>query len=270
MKQIGIIGCGNMGSAIVNQLARDLRYKVTVYDKNDEATAKVSSSENVSSASLQQLLQSSATVILAVKPQILPQLYPTLRTYPDINWLSIAAGVDLDTLEHSLNSKKVVRLMPNMAASVGKSVTALSVHPTCPKSLVQEAVEISGAFGTVHKIDESLISAFIGISGSGIATCFSFFHNMAMGAVHSGLDYQTALSLICETSASAAHLVQSTKEHPQSLLTKVCSPGGTTIEAMKTLSDGKFSSSVISSVVSASEKAKYMEQQAKVNKEGDK
>ncbi len=270
MKNIGIIGCGNMGSAIVKQLSSHPEYTLTVYDKNREVSEKISALYNIDSSSLEQLLSSSEIVILAVKPQILPSLYPTLCSYKEINWISIAAGVDLTTLEKGLDSKNVIRLMPNMAASVAKSVTAFCHHSDCDQSFVESAMAITKTFGTVHPIEESLISAFIGISGSGIATCFSFFHNMALGAVHSGLNYQTALSLICETSESASALLNISHEHPEALVTKVCSPGGTTIEAMRALSDGNFSSAVIDSVVSAAEKATYMEQQAKVNKEGNK
>jgi pyrroline-5-carboxylate reductase len=271
MKHIGIIGCGNMGGAIVKQLSQHSNYALTIYDKNDEVSKKVATMYKIKSSSLEELLASSDIVLLAVKPQILPLLYPILhKAKTTLKWISIAAGVSLSTLEEKLDSTSVVRLMPNMAASVAKSVTALSHNSTCPSTFVQEAIEITQTFGTVHVIDESLISAFIGISGSGIATCFSFFHNMALGAVHSGLNYQTALSLICETSESAAALVKETHEHPESLVTKVCSPGGTTIEAMRALADGNFSSCVIDSVVSAAEKATYMEQLAKGNKEGNK
>lgn len=262
MKKVGFIGCGNMGSAIIKQLSTHREYTINVYDTLPELANTVASDNNVGvKESLKELLDSSTIIILAVKPQVLPSLYTQLSKYNDLYFISIAAGVTIHTLESELNNKNVVRLMPNMASSIGKSVTAFASSPSCNSQFVEEATHIAKSFGEVHLLDESLFAPFIGISGSGIAMMFSLFHSMALGAVHQGLNYNSALSIICDTAMSAGALIKESKEHPSSLITKVCSPKGTTIEMMKALSDGAFESVVMDGVIGAAEKSEYLEAQ---------
>ncbi len=260
MKTVGFIGCGNMGSAIIKSVSVSSSYSIYTYDTNKELSQKIANEYKIThSSSIEELLFHSEIIILAVKPQVLPSLYEILSTYSDKFFISIAAGVTLQTLGDNLKNHNIVRLMPNMAASVGKSVTAFAHLPGCDHAFLQEALTIAQSFGDVHQLEESLFAPFIGISGSGIAMMFSLFHNMAQGAVYSGLGYQTALSIICDTARSAAELIKESNEHPSSLITKVCSPGGTTIEMMKSLSDGAFDSTVMDGVISASEKSAYLE-----------
>ncbi len=267
MMNIGILGCGNMGSAIAAQLASSGKYVIRLNDADVKKSGQVAENLSVTSVGFDDLLEESDIIILAVKPQVLPLLFSDLSRSAGKKWISIAAGISLDTLTRGLGAKNVIRFMPNMAAAIASSVTAVSPAPSCSEEFTMEALEIARTFGSAHMIDEKMMSAFTGLSGSGIATLFATLHHMAMGGVYEGFTYQQAVSIIAETAQSAAGIVAETGEHPQSLITKVCSPGGTTIEAMKVLEEEAFASSLMNSVIAASQKAKELEEIAKKREE---
>ena len=263
MIDIGIIGCGNMGFAIAKELSRNTTYRLHLYDADPSRLKAVCGELSLTPSTLETLLSAAQISIIAVKPQVLPSLYHRLSRAENMNWISIAAGVSLSSLSAGLNSDKVIRFMPNMAASIAASVTAMAVGAACTHSFVESAEQIASSFGTVYRIEEHLMSAFIGISGSGIASLFATFHHMAMAGVHQGLPYPTALSIVSQTAEGAAKMLAHSGEHPQSIITKVCSPGGTTIEAMKALEEEGFAAAVMNAVIAASEKARELEEIAK-------
>jgi pyrroline-5-carboxylate reductase len=264
MKNIGFIGCGIMGGAIAKAISKDSRFHIYLNDSRPEQAKALAYETGAEACSLDALMESCALVVLAVKPQVLPSLYTSLRKLGEgKRWISLAAGVALETLEKQLGTTQIVRIMPNIAAQVGKAVTALSAHPQADPDFIEEVASISRQFGTSYSIPESQLAAFIGVSGSAIATCFSFFHGIAMGGVDEGLPYQTALALIRDTTESATALMRETGRNPIELMTNVCSAGGTTIEAMKALAEGAFEATLMESVTASSEKAKALEMAAK-------
>lgn len=266
MKTVGFIGAGNMGGAIVRSVAPTKRWKILVHDVNSKAAEELGRQSGAISVSLQELLTDSDVIVLAVKPQVLPSLYGTLANQSGKEWISMAAGVSLETLATRLGSTQVIRIMPNIAAAVGKAVTAVAPHPEASDALVEMALGFVGTFGSAHLIQERLFGAFIGISGSAIATVFSFLHGMAMGGVREGLSYNQSLELISDTAESAIALIRSTSRHPEDLMTQVCSPGGTTIESMQVLAENAFTGILMDSVSSASKRAQELEAAAKAGK----
>ncbi len=265
MKNIGFIGCGNMGGAIAGALAKDPDWNIHINDARTEHAQEMAKKTGATACSLEDLMESCELIVLAVKPQVLPYLYPTLRKIGTTGkkWISLAAGVALETLEKELGSTQIVRIMPNIAAEVGKAVTAITPHAKADPALVVEVSTIARQFGTSYGIPEEQLAAFIGVSGSAIATCFAFMHGIAMGGVDEGLPYPTALALIRDTMESATSLVRASGRNPIDLLTNVCSAGGTTIEAMKALANGALESTLMESVTASAEKAKALEEAAK-------
>lgn len=263
MKTMGFIGCGNMGGAILKSVGPSGSWNVLVSDIRREAAEALASESNATACSFDELIHQSDIVVLALKPQILPSMYEKLRAYKDKSWISMAAGVSLDTLAKQLGTTEVSRIMPNIAAAVQKSVTAVAVHPEASESLEPMVLEFAGKFGSTHVLEEKHFSAFIGVSGSAIATSFEFLHGVAMGGVHEGLPYAVALSLISDTVESATELVRQTGRHPQELLTQVCSPAGLTVKTMQVLYENGFSGTLMEAVEAASEGARLMEEQAK-------
>ncbi len=255
MKRIGIIGCGTMGSAI----ARSLTDGALVYDSQMSASERLSGVPGITiAASLETLLKESETVLLAVKPQVLPSLYPALCRHDKL-WISIAAGVSLSRLHAGLQRERLVRLMPNIAAGEKKSVTALSAGPLCSEASVAEATEIASHFGTVIPLEEHLFDGFIGISSSAIAFMLDFVHALSMGGVAEGIPYAKALEIVAATMGSTTALLASSACHPIALVSSVCSAGGTTIEGMEALADGAFEATVMAAVRASAEKNRTLE-----------
>ena len=131
------------------------------------------------------------------------------------------------------------------------------------EKLVNLSIDIASSFGDAFLLDESLFSAFIGISGSAIAFVFDFMHNIAMAGVREGIPYTKALSIVSGTLESAAMLQKATGKGAIELETMVCSPRGTTIEGVKALTDGGFASVVQDAVEATVRKSEEMTRNAK-------
>ena len=261
MKTVGIVGCGNMGSAVAAALSNDKDWNVLLYDIRQEYAKDIATSLGASYYPLTELLKQSEIVVLAVKPQVIGSLYKELYPYSSTcSWISLMAGVTLDTLEKRLRSNQIVRIQPNIAARVGKAVTAVAAHERAENSFVETTCAIVRKLGSAYQIPESLIPAFTGVSGSGIAACLSFLHGIAMGGVAQGLSYPMALSLIRDTAESASAIVRESQKHPVDLLTTVCSPGGTTIEMMQVLEQGAFQGILMDAVRATADKVRLLDE----------
>lgn len=261
MQKLGIIGCGNMGGAI----AQSLTDGAIVYDSDTQKVDTLTRFAHIEAASsLQELLDKAQCILLAVKPQVLPSLYPILRQHNSSrkHWISIAAGVPLAVLEKELQTEQVVRFMPNIAASEKAAVTAYAGHQKCSAEHLAYAQNIAQSFGQAFLLNENQFSAFIGISGSAIAFMLQFCHALSMGGVREGIAYPQALQIVSATMNSTNALLSSSKQHPVALATMVCSAGGTTIEGMQTLAEGAFDAVVMQAVEASSEKSREMEAKA--------
>ena len=224
---IGVIGCGNMGSAIVRSASDRSSFTFAVYDSDSEAASRLAQHTGaLFTESIEQLIAESQIILLAVKPQILPSLYPGLRACAEgKSFISIAAGIRLSDLSKGLGTVNVVRAMPNIAASVSMAVTAVTAADECDSSLIELSKELFECCGSVIALDERQFSAFIGISGSAIAYMFQFLHATALGGTLCGIPYQSALSIVKDTYRGAISLLESEGCDPVSLLTRVTSAG---------------------------------------------
>ena len=268
MDNIGFIGLGNMGSAILKAVANtNKEMTIGIFDTCSEkvkslATTLTTDMVTVKEySSMEDLIKNCSIVLLCVKPQVLSKLYSKINNanYNNTLFISIAAGVTTSTLNEELNSDRIVRFMPNLAAKCNKAVTAVCAYEKTSEEDKNEAFKIAKSFGSAFFLDEDKFNAFIGISGSAIAFVFEFAHALALGGTYEGIAYDTSLDIAFETMESARALYKVDKENPISLMSKVCSAGGTTIEGIKTLSDNKFTSAVINSVIDTSKKSKELE-----------
>lgn len=266
MKKIGIIGAGNMGGAIAQALSSEKDWQVSIFDTDKSKLGAITGC--TIAKSMEDLVQDEDLLLLAVKPQVLPSLYPLLRKAGSRQkrWISIAAGVNLETLTENLGTEEVVRYMPNLAAQVRQSVTAVTPSLKASATLKETALVIAELFGSAFILPEDQIAAFTGISGSAIAYVFQFFHALAMGGVKEGLPYPQALAIARDTCLSAAALQKKENANPVALATMVCSAGGTTIEGMQALAEGSFDATVMAAVSAASAKFRLLEEKAKQNR----
>lgn len=267
MTKIGFIGCGNMGAAIASALSSDKEFSASVFDnvraKQEEFLSNHPAVKGADS--LKALFDDNDMLVIAVKPQILGNLYGELGRLGSAHrkWISIAAGVPLSVLCEKLGTNQVVRLMPNIAAKVKGAVTAIAVHPKAGEELGEEAMKIASSFGSAFFLDEALFPAFIGISGSAIAFIFQFMHALAMGGCKAGIPYQTAIEMVADTMSGAAKLQRETGRNAVELETSVCSAAGTTIDGVQTLCDLGFDSAVMGAVMASAERARELEEQAR-------
>ncbi len=260
MKTIGIIGFGNMGSAIASGLAKmKAVYTVIASEKKEERTL-AARKQKIELRDTETLVRDSDIVILAVKPQELDRLFEELSPHSAAkSFISIIAGKKIDVFRSRLGTNRVVRFMPNLAATERKALVGVSFPDDADAELRSDCLAIASAIGEPCEIPETLMPAITGLSGSGIAYAFAFAHAMALGGVSKGLPYPKALQIAIKTIEGAAALMASSGENPIELVSRVISPAGTTIRGIAALEKGGFTSSVIEAVESATDRAKELE-----------
>jgi len=254
----GIIGFGNMGKALAHGLASaGIKPKIceVVTEKALEATL-----QGFTICSVDEIASLSDILVIAVKPQELPKLLDSLGKHTAGKGIvSIAAGKKISLFEKRLGTSNVARFMPNLAASLAMSAVAVSYGEKAEESFRNDALAIARAVGTAFEIPEKLMSAFTGLSGSGIAYVFSFINALAMGGVEAGIKYDDALAIALATTEGAVAVLRSQKVHPSEMVSRVASPGGTTIEGIHVLEDAGFNASVMKAVIAAARKAELLE-----------
>jgi pyrroline-5-carboxylate reductase len=205
-----------------------------------------------------QLLRESDVVVLAVKPQVIDKVLTQIGAdvRPDQLVVSVAAGVPIEALESRLpRGSRVVRAMPNTPATVQAGATAVSGGAHASADDLRIARELFEAVGRVVVLDEGLLDAVTGLSGSGPAYVMLIIEALADGGVKVGLHRDTALLLAAQTVFGSAKLLLETGEHPGRLKDMVTSPGGTAIAGLHTLESGALRKTLIDAVETASKRA---------------
>ena len=260
--KVSVIGAGNMGGAFAEALSRLEGIDLCVYDSHLPSAQRVAQGQAITVLSAMEEAQGSHIVIIAVKPQVLPSIWTKLASLKPDFFISIAAGVTIEKLCKNLGTDKVSRFMPNIAAKIGCAVTAVAYSAALSKADRQDAMEVAECVGSAFELEENLFSAFIGISGSGIAYMFEMMHQMAMGGVREGIPYPKALSIVADTMLSAANLQKETGRNAVELETMVCSAKGTTIEGVAALTEGGFGAALINAVSAAARKSEELERRS--------
>ncbi len=197
-------------------------------------------------------------VVLAVKPQVLPDVLGACAAAipPQALTMSIAAGVPLTRLADLLGqNRSIVRVMPNIAARVGQAASAYAPNQYVTDEQKALTERLLGAAGIVLEVEEKLLNAVTGLSGSGLAYVFMFIEALADGGVAAGLPRRQALPLAAQTVLGAAKMVLESGDHPGALKDQVCSPGGTTIAAVRVLEAHGFRAAALEAVVAAAQRA---------------
>jgi pyrroline-5-carboxylate reductase len=264
-KTIGFIGSGNMAQAMIggivksqlvaseNIMASDPDAAKLEYLKSHYGITTVENNMDIAAAS--------DILILAVKPFMYGAIIEEIKDYvkEGVIIVTIAAGIDIAFVEKGFEKAvKVVRTMPNTPALVGEGMSALCRNSLVSSEELDLVVKIFESFGKAEIIEERLIDAIPAISGSSPAYVYMFIEALADGGVLQGIPRDKAYKLAAQAVLGAAKMVLETGEHPGSLKDKVCSPGGTTIEAVYTLEKNNFRGAVISAMESCTEKALKM------------
>ncbi len=257
----GVIGCGKMGSALLQGVLEAGVFApgaVTVHDKFTPAMEQAAGDFGVAmAASNRETVSAADVILLAVKP---PDMVPLLEEVADVEgsklFVSIAAGVTLDTMRGCLpDAHRVVRVMPNTPALVGKAASAYAPDSHATEDDASLVEKILGAVGYVTRVDESLLDAVTALSGSGPAYIFAMIESLVAGGVDQGLDKAVALDLATHTVAGAAELLLRTGDAPAALRENVTSPNGTTFAALESLRANQFDHIVREAIKAAKERS---------------
>jgi len=200
-------------------------------------------------------------LFLAVKPQQMAEVMREVKSVasPDKLFVSIAAGVTLASLSAGLNTQRVVRVMPNTPCLVGKGASAFARGPGASATDSERVRELLSAVGLAFELDEKLLDAVTGLSGSGPAFVYVMIEALSDGGVRAGLPRVVATQLAAQTVLGAAQMVLG-GEHPAVLKDRVASPGGTTIAGLQVLEDRGLRSALIAAVEAATERSKELGQ----------
>jgi len=259
---LGIIGFGNMGSAIVNGLVKSNIYMpsdIHVYDIDSDKLTKAKNSGHFVHSSVEELGESSGTIILAVKPGDVDGVLNRLKGVSNIELLiSVAAGVSTMKIESVLKDVPVIRVMPNTPCMVGAGAIVITRGSKTLDEHIDKAKTIMGAIGFVTELPETHMDAVTGLSGSGPAYVALMIEALTDGGVRMGLPRNTALRLAAQTVFGTAKMILKNGIHPSRLRNMVASPGGTTIEGIAALERGAFRASLIEAVEAATLKSQEL------------
>lgn len=262
VRKIAFIGGGNMAEAIIRGLLReDAGVGICVAEisskRRDELTSRFPNVRVVGDAA--EAAQWGEVVILAIKPQQAEGALDLIERVvtPDKLVISIMAGVPSSKIEANLvPGCRVVRAMPNTPALIGAGATAVCSGRKASPDDLDLARQIFALTGVAVSVEEKLMDAVTGLSGSGPAYVFTFIEALSDAGVKNGLPRDVAAQLAAQTVLGAARMVVETGEHPTLLKEKVTSPGGTTIAALHALESGSFRGVVMDAVDAASNRSK--------------
>ena len=262
--KIGFIGAGNMGGAILKGALKNgflHAEDVTIFDLNKQLADKWEHENHVHiAASNEELVQTCECIVLAVKPVFLADVLAQIKPYlSGKKMISIAAGWSVQMLKAACgNDVQLLRVMPNTPALVGAGFTALCEETSFDAEMFEWAKKLFETLGVVQVVPERLIDAIIAVCGSSPAYVFMFIEAMADGAVKLGMPRAMAIEAAAQAVMGSAKMVLSTHEHPAVLKDQVCSPGGTTIEAVQALEEGGMRAVVMKAMVVCAEKNQQM------------
>ena len=264
-KIIGFIGGGNMATAIMGGLlASGLGTKDTIIaaDASEEALKRLTDRFGIYTCTDNTEIAKKADILfLAVKPNIYPVMIPGIKdcVREDTVIVSIAAGQPIKRVEALFEHPiRLVRVMPNTPALVGESMSALCKNALVSDEELAEVQTLFNSFGKSEIVSEKMIDAVVGISGSSPAYVFMFIEAMADAAVADGMPRVQAYKFAAQAVLGSAKMVLETGKHPGELKDMVCSPGGTTIEAVAVLESMGFRSAVIEAQRACVQKSKDM------------
>ena len=263
--KIGFIGCGNMGSAMIGGIL-----KKGIFEKNEIIVSNLTEEGSrrskeklgvVTTLDNCEVVKNANIVILAVKPQFYEEVIGEVKgcLTPEHMIVGIAPGKTLAWLEEKCEQPlKVVRLMPNTPAQVGEGMTGACANERVTQEDLAQILTITNSFGRTEVVPERMMDAVGAVSGCSPAYVFMFIEAMADAAVADGMPRTQAYKFAAQAVLGSAKMVLETGKHPGELKDMVCSPGGTTIEAVRVLEEKGMRSAVIEASRACVKKARDM------------
>lgn len=264
-KYITIVGAGNMAEALIRGLLHPAGVvpaeHIVASDVSKERLEALTQRYAIrTSRDNAEVVKPADIVILAVKPQIIQSVLQEISEHVDEKKLviSIAAGVKIDLIQEILRPTRVVRVMPNIAALVHAAITAMSPGKYATENDIQIAGEIFNAVGETVVVEEKLMDAVTGLSGSGPAYVFHVINALADAGVRVGFSREIALKLAAQSVYGAAKMAIETQEHPMKLRDMVTSPGGTAITGIHILESHGLTAAIMNAVEAATRRSQEL------------
>lgn len=264
-KKVGFIGCGNMGSSMLGGLIKSgfLRAEdIVVSTKTESSANKLKDKFKINVTLDSRLVARKCDVlILAVKPYMYETIIKEIKS--ELNQekliITVAAGITINNMEEWLgNDAKIIRTMPNTPALVGEAMSALCPNKNISEEELKYCIKVFESFGECVQLEENDFHGFIALCGSSPAYVFMFIEAMADAAVKLGIPRTKAYKMAAQSVLGSAKMVLETGRHPGELKDMVCSPAGTTIDAVVELEKLGFRNSIIQAMNKCAEKSKSM------------
>ena len=267
-KELGIIGVGKIGSALLKRFICSNTLdpsKIIIYDVDIDKLNTISKQYNVSKAeNITELVKNSNYVLIAVIPQVIDKVLSEIKEVLSEQQIliSIAAGVSLSHIKSNISkSIGLIRVMTNSPALIGEAATAIACNKDVNENDLKFAKKLFTSVGIVVELDEIHLDAVTGLSGSGPAYIFIIIEALADGGVKMGLARDISIKLAAHTVLGSAKLLLETKKHPGELKDMVATPAGTTITAIHELESAKLRATLIRAVEAATLKSRSLNSQ---------
>lgn len=261
-KKIGFIGCGNMATAMLAGMLKAevcMPNDIIVSRRSESALQQLSVQYGVLTTTDNIEAANADFVVLAVKPVYYAQVIDQLKAHisDDQVIVTIAPGFELDKLTKMFGKPiKLIRTMPNTPALVGEGMTAIVCGDSVTDLERSELNRLFSAFGKTEFVEERLMDAVVAVSGSSPAYIYLFLEAMADAAVLEGMPRTQAYRFAAQAVLGSAKMLLETGKHPGELKDAVCSPGGTTIEAVKVLEQKGMRAAVMDAMHACADKCK--------------
>ena len=263
--KIGFIGLGNMASAMIGGILKKNLYSpedLIGADKSEEAVKRAAETFHIHTTTDNiEVAEAADVLILAVKPQFFEGMIAEIKgaVGKDKLVISIAPGKTMEWLmDHFGKEMKLVRCMPNTPALVGEGCTGFCTYSMVTEEEQETARKILESFGKAYPVPENLMDTVVGVSGSSPAYVFMFIEAMADEAVAEGMPRALAYEFAAQAVLGSAKMVLETGKHPGELKDMVCSPAGTTIQAVKVLEEKGFRAAVMDAMEACIEKSRNL------------
>lgn len=258
--KIGFIGAGKMAEALIRAMA-DIEHTevtITASDVMEDRRRLIGGIDCVTATEdNKEVVDNSDIIFIAVKPQMIDVVLEEMRETEKLV-ISIAAGISLAHMESSLPKARVIRIMPNTPCLVGEMAGGFALGSKATEKDAQLLVELVSNAGIIFKLDESLMDAVTGLSGSGPAFVAYIIRAMADGGIKQGLPEGIALKLAAQTVMGTGKLLRDMDLDPDTLITMVSSPGGTTVAGRNVLENSDVKEVMENTIKAATERGKEL------------
>lgn len=270
--KIGFIGTGNMGGAILKGYADSENAsgnEIFICNRTDEKSRKIAYeiAKNCRvCSSNKELADAADVIIIGVKPDNVADVLKHIAPAEDKIIISMAAGISIDAMENILNTAakgsgekaKIIRIMPNTPAQVGEAMTSMSRNSNVTDDDMSKIKDIFDSVGMCEEVNEDMIDCVIGVSGSSPAYTYMYIEALAQAAADNGMAPDKARRFAAQAVLGAAKMALKNRESLEQLRVNVCSPGGTTIEAVNKLFENGFMDDVKEGMQAAINRSKEM------------